>query len=65
MIKTLEGKVPLRYNFCIIIIRGISMLTQEIRRQFLQYFKDRQHAIIASSPVVPHDDPHFFLPTPE
>lgn len=33
------------------------MLTQEIRRQFLQYFKDKQHAIIPSSPVVPHDDP--------
>ena len=33
------------------------MLTQEFRRKFLQYFKDRNHAIIASSPVVPHDDP--------
>lgn len=33
------------------------MQTQHIRRQFLQYFKDRQHAVIASSPVVPHDDP--------
>ena len=33
------------------------MLTQEIRSKFLQYFKDKQHAIIASSPVVPHDDP--------
>ncbi len=33
------------------------MLTQDIRRQFLQYFKDKQHAIISSSPVVPHDDP--------
>ena len=35
------------------------MQTQTIRRQFLQYFKEKQHAIIASSPVVPHDDPHF------
>jgi alanyl-tRNA synthetase len=33
------------------------MHTQEIRRQFLQYFKERQHAVIPSSPVVPHDDP--------
>lgn len=33
------------------------MNTQTIRRQFLQYFKDKQHAIIASSPVVPFDDP--------
>src|SRR5271155_3298918 len=33
------------------------MLTKDIRRQFLKYFKERQHAIIASSPVVPHEDP--------
>lgn len=33
------------------------MLTKEVRRRFLNYFKDRQHAIIASSPVIPHDDP--------
>lgn len=33
------------------------MLTQNIRRQFLQYFKKYQHAVIPSSPVVPHDDP--------
>lgn len=33
------------------------MLTQTIRRQFLEYFKKHQHAIIPSSPVIPHDDP--------
>lgn len=33
------------------------MLTQEIRRRFLNYFKNQKHAVIASSPVVPHDDP--------
>lgn len=33
------------------------MKTQDIRRKFLQYFKDQQHAIVPSSPVVPHDDP--------
>lgn len=33
------------------------MYTQEVRRQFLQYFKDRQHTVVPSSPVVPHDDP--------
>ncbi|MCE2982938.1 MAG: alanine--tRNA ligase, partial [Parachlamydia sp.] len=33
------------------------MLTQTIRRQFLEYFKKNQHSIIASSPVIPHDDP--------
>lgn len=33
------------------------MLTQEIRRHFLEYYKKHQHAIISSSPVLPHDDP--------
>jgi alanyl-tRNA synthetase len=33
------------------------MLSQEIRRHFLKYFKEHQHALIPSSPVVPHDDP--------
>lgn len=33
------------------------MITQEVRRQFLQYFKDRHHTIVPSSPVIPHDDP--------
>lgn len=33
------------------------MISQDIRRKFLQYFKKHEHAIIPSSPVVPHDDP--------
>lgn len=33
------------------------MLTQTIRRQFLDYFKKNQHTVVPSSPVVPHDDP--------
>lgn len=33
------------------------MKTQELRRQFLHYFKTHQHSVIASSPVVPHEDP--------
>ncbi|MCB1118648.1 MAG: alanine--tRNA ligase [Chlamydiia bacterium] len=33
------------------------MMSQEIRRKFLQYFKDQGHAVIGSAPVVPHDDP--------
>lgn len=33
------------------------MLSNEIRRKFLSYFQDKKHAIIPSSPVVPHDDP--------
>lgn len=34
-----------------------TMETQQIRRQFLKYFKEKLHAVISSSPVVPHDDP--------
>lgn len=33
------------------------MLSEQIRRQFLEFFKKRQHAVIPSSSVVPHDDP--------
>ncbi len=33
------------------------MITQQIRRQFLDYFKERQHAIVPSSPLLPHGDP--------
>lgn len=33
------------------------MLSQEIRKKFLQYFKEKGHTIVPSSPTVPHDDP--------
>ncbi len=33
------------------------MQTRTIRKKFLEYFKAQQHAIIPSSPVLPHDDP--------
>ena len=33
------------------------MLSQEIRRNFLKFFKERHHTIVPSSSVVPHDDP--------
>jgi alanyl-tRNA synthetase len=33
------------------------MLSQQIRRAFLNYFKVQGHAILPSSPVIPHDDP--------
>ena len=31
--------------------------TRDVRRKFLEYFKKNNHAIIASSPVIPYDDP--------
>src|SRR5258706_7498088 len=34
-----------------------SMKSNEIRQQFLDYFKDKGHAIVASSPLVPGNDP--------
>lgn len=33
------------------------MLSQELRRDFLNYFKKHGHRVISSSPVVPFDDP--------
>ncbi len=33
------------------------MISQKIRRAFLEYFKAQGHAIVPSSSVVPHDDP--------
>jgi len=33
------------------------MLSREIRKKFLKYFEDKGHALVKSSPVVPHDDP--------
>ncbi len=33
------------------------MTFAQIRQQFLDFFADKEHAIVDSSPVVPHDDP--------
>ncbi len=33
------------------------MNSQEIRRRFLNYFKEKGHSLVPSSAVVPHDDP--------
>jgi len=30
---------------------------RDIRARFLQFFADRKHEVVASSPLVPHDDP--------
>ncbi|MBK8944810.1 MAG: alanine--tRNA ligase [Ignavibacteriae bacterium] len=33
------------------------MTSQQIRNQFLEFFKSKQHTIVPSAPVVPYDDP--------
>jgi alanyl-tRNA synthetase len=33
------------------------MLSSQIRKAFLHYFKTQGHTIVPSSPVIPHDDP--------
>ena len=33
------------------------MKSAEIRQQYLKFFESKGHTIVASSPVVPHDDP--------
>jgi alanyl-tRNA synthetase len=35
----------------------IMLHTHDVRRRFLDYFKNNEHMVIPSSPVVPHDDP--------
>ena len=37
------------------------MLSQEIRKKFLSFFKEKNHSIIPSSPTVPHDDPSLLF----
>jgi alanyl-tRNA synthetase len=33
------------------------MKTRELRKNFLNFFKERGHRILSSSPTIPHDDP--------
>lgn len=33
------------------------MLTSEIRKSYLDFFADRGHRVVHSSPLIPHDDP--------
>ena len=33
------------------------MKTSEIRSKFLNYFKEKEHALLPSSPLIPADDP--------
>lgn len=37
------------------------MLSTEIRRAFLNYFRAQGHTIVPSSPVIPHDDPSLLF----
>ncbi len=35
--------------------------TAEIRRTFLDYFKSKDHTVVASSPLIPHQDPSLLF----
>ena len=37
------------------------MISKEIRRGFLNYFKSKNHTIVPSSPLLPHDDPSLLF----
>lgn len=37
------------------------MKTQELRQKYLQFFKERGHRIVPSSPVLPHNDPSLLF----
>jgi alanyl-tRNA synthetase len=37
------------------------MISQTIRRRFLQFFKEKGHTVVPSSAVVPHDDPSILF----
>ncbi len=38
-------------------IQWLTMSSQEIRRKFLNYFKEKGHQVVTSSPVIPINDP--------
>jgi alanyl-tRNA synthetase len=39
------------------LVENEKMTSNEIREQFLNFFKDKDHKIVPSAPVVPHGDP--------
>lgn len=45
------------FIFAHLIKHNVYMTSQEIRQQFLDFFKSKDHKIVQSAPVVPFDDP--------
>ncbi|MCX8125961.1 MAG: alanine--tRNA ligase, partial [Dehalococcoidia bacterium] len=48
---------------CFLEKGSLRMLSDEIRRGFLEYFRARGHRIVPSSSLVPHNDPTLLLTT--
>lgn len=38
-----------------------SMTGNEIRTRFLEFFKSKEHLVMPSAPLIPHDDPTLLL----
>ena len=40
---------------------SISMTGAEVRSKFLRYFRDRDHTVVSSGPLIPHHDPSLLF----
>lgn len=53
----LERYVPKQVQDSLLNSLRYKMQSREIRKKFIDFFKNRQHQVVSSSSVVPHEDP--------